>query len=316
MVRFVGLTYLFGLIVIANGSVGETKPVFRGIVIAPTSKLSVTRLSKEGKREVVSDEAEIRKVLCSKKVVSRLTQCPATSNSSSASHAQQHISDQLYPGTKTFMDALKTGRACPLPAPFMEIMDGHCCVGRDPNVWPNFCPTIAFIGTSKKLPKFEVNADVNIAALTGTAAYEKLIPDGVFKIGSPDLPRMYFTWKPNTVQLSVYFSLSVAFVLLSAYVYSKLDEEATIAAGRKREQTILAEKVFVRRDSVDSNSSESSVDQVPTRVELPPDGIESMLSGPPPQPTTASSSSLAFGLLPPLPRARSAGNSALTTPRP
>jgi len=310
------LSLIAWFVIPVQGSGNGNHPAFRGIVIAPTSKLSVTRLSKEGKREVISDEAEVRKVLCSKKVVSRLTHCPPVANTAS-SHAQQHISGQLYPGTKTFMDALKTGEACPLPAPFMEIVDGHCCVGRDPNVWPNFCPTIGLLGTSKKLPKFEVNADVDIPGITGAVAYENLIPDGVFKIGSPDLPRMDFAWKPNTVQLSVYFSLSVAFVLLSAYVYSKLDEEATIAAGKKREQAMIAEKATrSRRSSSDSSSSESSVDQVrPTGP--PPDDITSMLSGPPPpQPTSASSSSMAFGLLPPLPRARSANNSALTTPRP
>lgn len=303
-------------VVFANGS--HTQPVFRGSVVMPTSKLSVTRLSKDGKRETISDEAEVRKVLCSRKVVSRLTHCPASAGVDVGSHAHHPITEQMYPGTKIFMDAIKNGQACPLPAPFMQIVDGHCCVGRDSNVWPNFCSTIGFIGTSSKLPKFEVNANIDIPGMTGTAAYEKLIPDNVFKIGSPDLPQMNFVWKPNTVQLSVYFSLSVAFLLLSAYVYSRLDEEATIAAGKKREQAaVVAEKATrSRRSSITSSSSESSMDQPVPRRELPPDEISSILAGPPPQPTMASSSSMAFGLLPPLPRARSASNSALPTPRP
>jgi hypothetical protein len=317
--RFISLCLLIGF---CSGATENAKSAFRGIQI-PTSKLSVTRISKNGQREVISDENEVRRVLCSKKVVSRLTHCPASPSSDATAHAGEAVKEPMYPGTKTFLDALKTGQACPLPAPFMQIVDGHCCVGRDPHVWPNFCPTIALIGTSPKLPKFDVNANVDIPSLTGEIAYEKLIPDGVFKIGSPDIPRLESVWKPNTVQLSVYFSLSVAFILLSAYVYSKLDEEATIAAGRKREQVLLAEKSTGRgrRDSISSSSSSSSIDLISPKEPPPASGptdIESLLSGPPPpqQPTMASSSSVAFGLLPPLPRARSANNSALTTPRP
>jgi hypothetical protein len=207
----------------------------------------------------------------------------------------------------------------------MYMVNGHCCIGHDAHVWPNFCPTISFIGTSRKKSKWQIKANVDIPTLTGESVYEKLIPDGVYRVGRPDIPNFDYHWRPNVFQLASFFVTSVIVMLLATYIYGRLDEESIIRKGQEIEK--IAPN---RRSSFDDELSINSDDY--SNESLSPVGRET--HGPVPDqpavenppmpeavipemqtPAMASSSSMAFGLLPPLPRGRSATNSALPTPR-
>ena len=273
--------------------------------------VEVFDVAPDGEETPVLTDADTRvhEVLCSAKVISRLERCEDPESA-----ASETTSEKLYPMSEAYEAAVAAGHACPLPAPFMIVRASRCCVGSDPNVWPNFCPDAStLIGTNIDSSIWSVGGSVHVIAPAHLenahqesiyqAAKLHVLPSvvtpGVFRIGRPDIPQHYSRWKPNLGVLLTYFISGVAWVCLAVYIQGWLDDETSILRGQNRERLLTEMKANDESDD-DSVSSVGSLS--------PAHGLMGL--------SEAGKVSMAFGLLPSNPRARSTNSSTMNTPRP
>ena len=293
--------------------------VLRGKVpISASSSLQVFNVAPDGSRTQVDDagEAKLQEILCSEQVVSHLVRCSDDSTSATVNAGSQKR--PLYPMTDAYLKALKKGYACPLPSPFMEVRNRRCCVGStDPNVWPNFCPSIATVGSAANGEGliWELNHVANVVA-----AKPSSLPVGVFLIGKPELPRNYAKGTTSYWLIAIYFVMGITCMSLYVYVYRKMEEEGSISRGKKHEQVFLKSQIQAKSnqhefDDDEEDEDEDSDDDVASdAASLSPvhDSIarDNVAVG-----ESVDKVAMSFGLLPGLPRGRSANSTPLVTAR-
>lgn len=287
---------------------GSYTGVLRGGT-AITGEVKVFHIAPDGKREeaVSDDESHLKEVLCAKPLVSKLHPC--------ADHDTENVSDPysgppLYPMVAAYREAVQAGFACPLPAPFMHVVEGQCCVGRNPNIWPNICPTSTNIGSDSSPTTWNLKAEVNVHdhvdELPGSPG-TPLFPPLLYKIGRPDVPDKYSKWNPTYLQILIYVALYMMVGALLGYVYNKLEEETAVVRGQKREEMFfksgskkkVEEKGFLSSGSSSAGDSESDLPDHSITM----DHIYPVVVSPPLE--EVENVSAAFGLLPGLPRGRS-----------
>ena len=279
-----------------------SKP-FRGIQRLLSSNLKVFHITPDGHREEIEGDSEdhLEQALCSEKLVSRLHHCD-DSSTTITTHPESPPTEHMYPMAASYTAAVASGHACPLPAPFMHIVNSKCCVTRDENIWPNVCPTKHLIGTSTSPSAWHIRSNIDTIK---SLPLERLIPAGTYKVGRPDIPTNYSHWKPSFAQLLIYFIMSMATAVLLAYIFNKLDEEQSISKGQKREELFFKSRQHDVEDSDTSSLSPSGSAYIQHRVN------ESTIG----ELKISEQISTAFGLLPGLPRGRSVAGSSLNSPR-
>ena len=297
--------------------------------LSTTSRVEVYQVSPEGEAKKVdfSGESKVQAVLCSDNVVSRLERCPVGEESVENLAVVSERTADLYPMSDDYREAVQTGHACPLPAPFMTVskISGTCCVGRDEHVWPNFCPNIEKIGSVKSdQPLWDAGGSVHLLEprvqddhsvhtekgklhkmLSNHGEQHQVILPGVFQVGRPDIPHNYSRYKAGFGQLLTYFISGVVAVCLGVYIQGKLEEESAIQRGKNREQ-LLSEMRKNDEEEISDDGDSSIASLSPAHGMM--DRGEQHFS-------EAGRVSMAFGLLPSLPRGRSTNSSALNSAR-
>ena len=264
-----------------------------------------------------SDESKLQDVLCSEKVVSRLHPCPQEDGFGPMEMHRYH--GHIYPFTAKYQKAVEAKHACPRPAPFMRLskIGLLCCVDRsNKHIWPNFCPGVDDIIGSRN----EESLAWNIAE----AKHEPALPPGVYKVGLPEIPQNYAKYSMSIAMIFMYFALGLACLSLYVYVYRRLEEEMTISKGKVHEEVFLETqegKRLTTAEFVDDSEEEGLISDEEELL-VSDQEVESIASLSPAHSQMARGTAeesvdqvaMSFGLLPGLPRGRSANSSNLTTP--
>jgi hypothetical protein len=293
--------------------IGASPGTLRGGGNAITGTIKVFHITPDGKREEAAedDEEHLKEALCSKHLLSKLHPC----ETDPIVIARAYEGPPMYPMADAYRKAARDGVACPLPAPFMDIVNGKCCVTTNPHVWPNICPSREWIGKDSSPTRWNLNANINVHTPLGD---DPLFPVHVYKIGRPDVPSSYSKWRPTYLQILIYVALYMVIGAMLGYVYNKLDEETAVVRGQKREQMFYKSRKppgeppmegkpgdggFLSSDSEDTNSTDDELESIhPNDNSLMSDALYPSVTPPPEQ---GEQVSMAFGLLPGLPRGRS-----------
>lgn len=263
--------------------------------ILTTSHIKVFETDGIGRENEVrlSGDDKVHEALCAERVISRLVRCDSLLDSDFS----PDIGGKLYPMSAEYKSSVALGHACPLPAPFMFTNKGRCCVGANPQVWPNFCEHADKIGTNPNFAMWDVGGSVHLPP--------QPIVSGVYTVGYPDVPATNSKWKPTMGVFLTYFLAGTVWLLVAMYIQDCLSDEAALQHGKNREK-LLAEMKANDDHRESSSENESSVGSLsPTHAFVEQGGL-----------AEAGKVSMAFGLLPSLPRGRSTNNSTLNTPRP
>ena len=220
--------------------------------------------------------------------------------------------------SSSYRDAVASGYACPLPAPFMHVGKDHkCCIASsDGNVWPNFCANIGELGKATEGLEWELHEEVDLKPVkdqpeqrSGTHERRHL-PTGIYRVGFPDVPKNYERTPTSIVIMMVYFVMFASCVSLYVYVFNWLAEETSILQGKRREEAFFSKRAFIDDDedddAVDSVSpSSSGASLSPAHTSIARTEHQNVAD-------SMGQVSLSFGLLPALPRGRT---SNLSSPR-
>ena len=259
-----------------------------------------------------------KEILCSKRVLAHTVYCPE--NEAPVPPSFDARGGNLYPTKEGFHSAVKSGKMCQLPAPFMsKDLSGRCCIPRngDEHVWPNFCANRDELIGSAKRHKYIRELD-----MTRSSEAEGVhLPKGVYVLGRPDLPINYDMYHTSYIMMGVYVLITMVCLSFAVYVVQRLRDEDAIVKGKSREDNLYN---VTKSSAVGMNLTELSEDEEISEEE--DDFSESEASSvSPAQKSIARSNnqiaasvgqvSMSFGLLPGLPRGRSTNNSTLNSPR-
>lgn len=299
----------------SHGSTGSVSRGQRGHTLSASSDVKVYSIGPDNEPRLLegsSGDDQLREALCSKDVLVHLHRCPEGELLPPAATPR---TDHLYPMSDSYRAAVADKSACPLPSPFMHVGSGNaCCVAStDAHVWPNFCASIAELGKGPDGIEWETHDEVDLLPLTGVSRHQETssterrqLPQGIYRVGFPDVPKNYEKNPTSVVLLSVYFVMFAICVSLYMYVFTRMSEEASIAQGKRREEAFFSHRKFVddsddEEESVDSDSA-ASLSPAHTAMARNEQNVADSMG----------QVSLSFGLLPALPRGR---NSNLSSPR-
>lgn len=294
--------------------------------ISASNDVEAFHVSHEGKIANVAahDEEKIKEILCSARVLSHLHRC---TEEVTDPPPLDTFSEPLYPLAAAYKHAVDNGLVCPFPAPFMHVgrSDHKCCIPTtNKNIWPNFCPEIESLG--KPLGHGDVKWDVSdhfnmhgIPPSAGGMEIVRPIPEGIFRVGVPDVPPSYVKHSLSMYLIATYFVMGATCLALLVFVFNKLEEEEQIAKGKIREEVFMSRRRFIDdeddeepgeeegKEESPASSHASSLSPVRDRISRGANQQEAV--------GLMDQVSLSFGLLPPLPRGRSTNPSSLNSPR-
>ena len=259
-----------------------------------------------------------KEILCSRRVLAHLVYCPEDEENVPPPFDAR--GENLYPTKEAFHSAVRHGKACQLPAPFMlEDSSGECCIPRngDAHVWPNFCANRDELIGSAKRHKYIRELD-----MTRTSEAEGVhLPKGVYVLGRPDLPINYDLYHTSYIMMGVYVLITMVCLSFAVYVAQRLRDEDAIVKGKSREDNLYN---VTKSSAVGMNLTELSEDEEMSEEEDEFSESEASSVSPAHKSIARSNNqiaasvgqvSMSFGLLPGLPRGRSANNSTLNSPR-
>lgn len=300
---------------------GKALGTLRGVSSRNSHKyMRVFNVGLDAKDELdTSDELKLQDVLCSEKVVSRLHPCPKEDGFGPMVMHRYH--GHIYPFTADYQKAVDEKHACPLPAPFMRLskIGFLCCVDRsNKHIWPNFCPGVDDIIGSR-----DIN-DESLVWNMAEANHEPALPPGVYQVGLPEIPQNYAKYSMSIAMIFMYFALGLACLSLYVFVYRRLEEEMTISKGKEHEEVFLKTQEGKRLTTAEfvDDSEEEGLSSDEEDLLMSDQEAESTVSLSPAHSQMARGTAeesvdqvaMSFGLLPGLPRGRSANSSNLTTP--
>lgn len=260
-----------------------------------------------------------KQMLCSRRVLAHTVFCPE--DEALVPPPFDARGGNLYPTKEAFHSAVKSGKACQLPAPFMlEDSSGKCCIPKkgEAHVWPNFCANSEKLVGSARRHKYIRELD-----MTRTSEAEGVhLPKGVYVLGRPDLPINYDMYHTSYIMMGVYVLITMVCLSFAVYVVQRLRDEDAIVKGKSREDNLYN---VTKSAAGGMNLTELSEDDEISEEEDNDFSESEASSVSPAQKSIARSNqqvaasvgqvSMSFGLLPGLPRGRSTNNSTLNSPR-